>query len=130
MRRISGFCIFVVIVLIPVICFSWGESKHSITELLIQRVYLDGTITAASMDYTQGGNGQSAAVMAGQGQLRDLSNPIAENSIVITDGTREGWEGITPYTVILWEMAGIPAVLTGLPSPWRTTTMSYTGGLK
>jgi len=41
MKRIILLCLVIASILSPTICFSWGESKHPISELLIQRVYLD-----------------------------------------------------------------------------------------
>ena len=56
MRRILRFCFFIAVVLIPTICFSWGESKHPITELLIQRVYLDTNYVFCGCDAYWGTN--------------------------------------------------------------------------
>jgi len=55
------------------------------------------TYTTTSVDSAPDNNDRSALAIVNQGQLQNLSNPIAANSITI-DNTREGWESAVPYT--------------------------------
>ena len=56
MSRILRFYFFIAVVLSPTICLSWGESKHSITELLIKKVYLDKNYVFCGSDAHWGTN--------------------------------------------------------------------------
>ena len=56
MRRIIRFFWVLTLVLSPTVCFSWGESKHPISELLIQRVYLDTNYVFCGYDAYWGTN--------------------------------------------------------------------------
>jgi len=49
-------CGIVLFALKPVECFSWGESKHPISELLIQHVYLDSNYVFCGSDASWGTN--------------------------------------------------------------------------
>ncbi len=56
MERITRFCWVIALALTPTVCFSWGESKHPISELLIQRVYLDTNYVFCGSDAYWGTN--------------------------------------------------------------------------
>ena len=56
MKRITLFYLVIAFILSPSTCFSWGESKHPISELLIQRVYLDTNYVFCGSDASWGTN--------------------------------------------------------------------------
>ena len=56
MKRILRLCFVIALSVSPTICFSWGESKHPISELLIQRVYLDTNYVFCGCDAYWGTN--------------------------------------------------------------------------
>jgi hypothetical protein len=56
MKRIQRLCFLIGAILIPATCLSWEESKHPITELLIQRVYVDTNYVFCGSDAYWGSN--------------------------------------------------------------------------
>lgn len=56
MIRAFTMCLIGVCALAPAICFSWGEGKHPISELLIHHVYLDSNCIFCGSDAAWGSN--------------------------------------------------------------------------
>lgn len=56
MRNRLKFCLALALILAPRICFSWGEGKHPISELLIHHVYLDSNYVFCGSDASWGSN--------------------------------------------------------------------------
>ena len=56
MRKKLNLFLFIAFLIIPSMCFSWGESKHPIIELLIQRIYLDSNYVFCGCDASWGTN--------------------------------------------------------------------------
>lgn len=56
MRRALTWCVTAACALAPAICFSWGEGKHPISELLIHHVYLDSNHVFCGSDASWGSN--------------------------------------------------------------------------
>ena len=56
MKGASRLIIMLALILSPVVCFCWGESKHPITELLIHSLYLDTNFVFCGSDAHWGTN--------------------------------------------------------------------------